>query len=246
VDSLRSQYPKGREVTEVDKPIRKAKAEFANRAIRSENIRSLADLGGCWGVNAGYTLDIIARNSIDQAYVVDQRITDLSRQKAAKYPQVHFVEGWFDQRSTAERVPDVDSVLMFDVLLHQVKPDWDDVLALWAKKTKSFIIYNQMWFKDNDTVRFIERGFEWYRDNVYFTDEQKLAAWFASHGRIDAASGKKQEDRHAFWQWGITPDDLVRRMQELGFKLKARENHGRFPPAKQAWIQDEAYVFSRG
>ena len=60
----------------------------------------------------------------------------------------------------------VGAVIMFAILLHQVKPDWNDFLLAWSRQTDTLVIQNQNWLKTPRTVRFIDRGLEWYRRNV--------------------------------------------------------------------------------
>src|SRR3712207_8336532 len=42
------------------------------------------------------------------------------------------------------QVQGVDAVFFFDVLLHQVRPHWDEVLNLYSA-AKVVVIYNQQW-----------------------------------------------------------------------------------------------------
>ena len=36
----------------------------------------------------------------------------------------------FGDRNIAERIGKIDAILLFYVLLHQVKPDWDEILEM--------------------------------------------------------------------------------------------------------------------
>ena len=67
-----------------------------------------------------------------------------------------------------------DAAIIFDVLLHQVAPDWDAFLARYARKVDHFIIWNQDWAGSEETVRFVERGLDWYLANVGDTDRARI------------------------------------------------------------------------
>lgn len=231
--------------TSLDTPVRRNKARLANYAINKHKATSFADLGACWGVNAGYTLHLLEENQIERAYVLDQTITERSRERGANFPQLAFVPGMLGEQGVIDSIPDVDALLMYDILLHQVNPDWDDFLTRWAQKARVLVIFNQMWMQEGPTVRFIDRGREWYKANVYYTNEARLDRWFDRHERPDEGSGKKQKERHAFWQWGIKTGDLIEHVRTLGFRLDFFENHGRFGPSPHPWIQDEAFIFVR-
>ena len=63
-------------------------------------------------------------------------------------------------------VGDVDAVILYDVLLHQVRPDWNEVLRMYAPRTRHFIVYNQQWVKGPDTVRLVDLGKDEYFRSV--------------------------------------------------------------------------------
>ncbi|MGK0260447.1 MAG: hypothetical protein ACI96M_003895 [Candidatus Azotimanducaceae bacterium] len=66
-----------------------------------------------------------------------------------------------DTHPTA-KVPSVDCIFLFDVLLHQVNPNWDTVLRRCAEKTDCFVIYNQQWIGSPITTRLLELGHDEY------------------------------------------------------------------------------------
>jgi hypothetical protein len=80
--------------------------------------------------------------------------------------------------------------MLFDVLLHQVKPDWDEVLALYAKYARTFLIYNRQWTGEK-SVRLLDLGRGEYFRNVphspaeppYDTLFDKLDETHPEHGR---------------------------------------------------------------
>jgi len=134
---------------------------------------------------------------------------------------------------------------MYDILLHQVAPDWDEFLDKWSPGKKCVIVYNQNWTRTPHTVRFIEEGgLDWYKENVYYTNEEILTKWFESHDELAPDQGKKRRDVHNFWQWGIVKDDLVQKMAQLGFEMSFFKNYGPFTLDKP-WIVNDGFVFVR-
>jgi hypothetical protein len=85
------------------------------------------------------------------------------------------------------------------VLLHQVAPDWDTILDMYAKNVRALVIYNQQWTGPGNNVRLLDLG-----EEEYFRDV------------------------HHIWQWGITDADLEAKVAGLGFKLLHKKNCGRF------------------
>jgi hypothetical protein len=218
-------------------------------AVEQHNVRSFADLGACFGVHAGYTLDLLNNHNIDGAYVVDGRVTPLSRKRGENYPQLHFVSGLLGDPAVAAQVPDVDALLMFAILLHQVSPSWDEFLEMWCRKTRVVVIFNQMWKRDAKSLRLISKGKDWYLENVYHKNNKRgdIDLWFSQHGTVNRKTGRKAEDTYKFWQWGITTEDLINHMIRLGFMLEFREDYGPFPFGNKPlpWFHDEGFIFVR-
>ena len=217
------------------------KAALANHAVRKHDVKSFADVGGCWGVHAGYTTHVLAKNTIEKAYVADGKVNEQSRAAGRPYPQLEFIEGQFNEPAFIEPFPQVDALIMYSILLHQANLDWDRFLEAWSGKARVIVIYNQMWKKSDETIRFVERGRDWYLDNVYFTDRAKILEWFE---KLDEPhpSGRRWRDMQYYWQFGITTADLVRKMEALGFRLDLYENFGAF---KKPWFENEGFIFVR-
>lgn len=112
---------------------------------------SFADLGGVWGVHGEYTFHALENYRPQGAYLADNMLTDEVLSKAAGHPQLELIRGNFGTDSVAARIRGVDAVLLFDVLLHQVGPDWDEVLEKYIA-AKYLVIYNQQWTGER-TVR---------------------------------------------------------------------------------------------
>ena len=123
---------------------------------------------------------------------------------------------------------EVDAVILFDVLLHQVAPDWDRVLQIYAPYTKSFIIYNQQYIASPISVRLLDLGKEEYFKNVSHNPEHPTyTSLFARMWELNTQHKRIWRDVHHVWQWGITDKDLITTLEQLNFKLEYFCNHGR-------------------
>ena len=219
------------------------KAALANHAIQKHGARSFADIGGSWGVQGGYTIDILKNNEIDRAYLADGNLRGATRQRGEQFPQLELREGQFNEQAFINDFPEVDALVMFSILLHQANLDWDAFLEAWSPKARVIVVYNQM-YKRDETVRFVDKGKDWYFKNVYHTNPDAIEEWF---GRLDEThpSGRKWRDMHHYWQFGITTEDLIAKMKSLGFKLDLFENFGPFHTRKTPWFENEGFVFVR-
>jgi hypothetical protein len=232
-------------MSELDIAILPHKAALALRAVRQYGVKTFADLGACWGVNAGYTLFLLDNAPIEQAYVVDQWVSPLSRQRGEKHENLSFVGGRiFNDLELIKDFPQVDALIMYDILLHQVNLNWDEFLTEWSKRTNMFIIYNQMWSLHPHTVRFVDFGPEWFKKWVLYTNDASLDRWFDNLDAIDPATGRPLRDSHTFWQWGITRDDLIKHVESLGFRLEYFEDYGPVRP-QMTWIPCQGFVFTK-
>jgi len=141
-------------------------------------------------------------------------------------------------------VGEVDAIFLFDVLLHQVDPDWDRILEMYAPHTKSFIIYNQQWIGPGRNVRLLDLGEEEYFKNAptlptegpYIGLINKLEEKHPDHN-------KKWKDVHHIWQWGITDMDLISKLDSIGFKLKYMSQAGKSTHLKN--FSDHMFVFTK-
>jgi hypothetical protein len=221
------------------------KLELIDEAFRRAPIRSVVDLGGVWAVDAGYAFYAVEEHGAERAVIVDVDIIPAVHERQASLPQVELVQRNFAVASTAEHVGDVDAVILFDVLLHQVKPDWNEVLANYAPHTKHFLIYNQQ-YTGPKTVRLRDLGKEQYFKHV--PESPDLPYYVNYFERPDDLNPFYEEprtwrDTHACWQWGITDDDLRATMSSLGFNEVYYQNHGPWPGIEQ--IENHAFLFSR-
>lgn len=206
--------------------------------------KSFADLGGVWGVNGAYTFHTLQTHRIERAVLVDTDLTDACVARATEFPALKLVAGNFGRAEIAESVGQVDAIFMFDILLHQVKPDWDALLELYAPRTRYFVIYNQQWTGPGRAVRLLDLGPDEYFKNVPHSPDEPLYKDLFS--RLDTVHPQHQRpwrDVHNIWQWGITDDDLVDKMRSLGFERIHYENCGRFGTLPNT--ENHAFVFRR-
>lgn len=190
---------------------------------------SMADLGGVHLVDGAYAFHAFEKYELERAVLVDLLITKAVRQRAARLPGFVALEGSFDCDEVLAEIGHVDVVLMFDVLLHQVAPDWREILALYAARTDCLVIHNPQWTAGHESVRLLDLGIDAYFDNVPHRRTEwpyrELAARLDErHPEID----RPWRDLRRFWQWGITDRDLVDACRRLGFELKFRRSFGRF------------------
>ena len=136
--------------------LKQAKLDLIDFAFENHGVRSFADLGGVWGVEGGYTFYALDKHKVDKAFLVDTHPTKVVLEKAKKYQQLEVLEGSFGDQSMVSQVAGVDAVFFFDVLLHQVSPDWDTILELYGRQTRCFIIYIQQWIGSGVTSRLLE------------------------------------------------------------------------------------------
>jgi len=230
----------------LDNPILSHKAQLIDHAQILRPFKSFADLGSCWGVNGGYAFYAreLCGSNFERGYIVDQYITPLTIDRANSQPNIHLLQGMLGSELVRKSVGKVDALLMFDILLHQVAPDWNQFITDWLPLTDTVIIYNQNWFKSKKTIRFVNYGLDWYFKNVYFNNnEEGLRKWFASHHLFNEQQLKIERDIHDWWQWGIVPQDIVGLFASNGFDLlfaNTYDSWSEFP-----WIINQGMIFGR-
>ena len=191
-------------------------------AVDRVGARSVADLGGVWAVEAGYTRYALERPGVERAVLVDTGLTDTVRGFAAADPRLRLVDGEFGSPASVAAVGQVDVVLLFDVLLHQVGPDWDDVLRRYAQTSRCIVVVEPTYTGD-EVVRFWDLGEAGYRANT--PTDGALPDW-SQLDEIDPRYGRPHRDVHEYWQWGLP--DAARRdvMQGLGWRCAYWADYG--------------------
>ncbi|WP_082959256.1 hypothetical protein [Mycobacterium mantenii] len=225
-------------------PVLRDKMDIIDHAFTSLNVKSFADLGGVWGVEGAYTFYALDTHPIEAAALVDTHLTPTVIERAKAYPQLRLVSGNFGDEAIADDVGHVDAIFLFDVLLHQVKPDWDTILAMYAKNVRVLVIYNQQWTGSDHTVRLLDLGEKEYFRNVphpryrkpYKNLYEKLDEKHPDHDR-------PWRDVHHIWQWGITDADIESTVGALGFKFLYKKECGRF--GRLPNFQNRAFIFAR-
>jgi hypothetical protein len=204
---------------------------------------SFADLGGVWRVEGGYAFHA-ANKPNTHGYLVDTDITSIVSRRLLSTPSLQHLLGNFGDPAIVKRLGEVDVVFLFDTLLHQVRPNWDEVLAMYAEITKGFILFNQQWISGDETVRLLELGEARYMEavpsqpkEVYGDLFQKLDTPHPQHG------GRLWRDVHNVWQWGISDADLRRVMDKLGFKLQVFRNCGQFGQLKD--FENHLFIYTK-
>ena len=221
--------------------MRRAKFELIDRACEDHGVRSLAELGGCWGVDGDYLFHAVENHEIDRAVEVDTHPTDGFKARAATHSQVELVEGNFGAPESAERVGDVDAVVLFDVLLHQVAPDWDEILTLYAHRARCLVILNQQWTGGDRTIRLHDLGPEEYLENV--PERELHASVIDKLDEVHPVHDRPWRDVHHIWQWGITDADLEAKASELGYRQAYYEDVGQFPGLEN--FRNRGFIFVR-
>lgn len=206
--------------------------------------RSFADLGGVWGVDGAYTYYALKTYGIDRAVLTDTDLSAASIARAVEHPALSLVEGNFGRPEIAERVGEVDAIFLFDILLHQVDPDWDALLELYAARTRYFVIFNQQWTGAGRRVRLLDLGREEYFKNVpHLAAEPPYTDLFEKLDTVHPQHQRVWRDVHNIWQWGITDEDLEEKMRSLGFRRLYYRNCGRFGSLPNT--ENHAFVFGR-
>jgi hypothetical protein len=222
-------------------PLVPLKLATIDAAFALPEVDSVADLGGVWAVEAGYSFHALEAHAPRRAVLVDDDITPGVRERAAGFAQFELLEQNFGLERTPSDIGQIGVVLLFDVLLHQVDPDWDEILRRYAPHTQAFAIVNPMWRSGADTVRLLDLGEERYRQAV--PPQENLDGLFASLDETNVRRGRPWRDVHDVWQWGITDADLRAVMDGLGFTAVFAEQHGTWRGL--ADFEDCAYVFQR-
>jgi hypothetical protein len=208
------------------------------------DVKSFADLGGVWRVEAGYTFYALQKYRIERAFLVDTNFTNAVIERKSSYPTLQLIEGNFGEERVAQRIGSVDIVMFFDTLLHQVSPDWDEVLEMYASRASCFLILNQQFTASEKTVRLLDLGeAEYFRNVPHTRDEEPYKSVFQSPYEMHRQHKRINRDIHNIWQWGITDDDLIAKMRLLGFKMQFYKNAGKFAYLEN--FESHAFVFAR-
>jgi hypothetical protein len=220
------------------------KKELIDRAFSGGAVKSFAELGCVWGVDCAYGLYARGKYDLSKLIMVDAHWTETAKEKCAEYSNIIRIEDNFGKADMPEKMGHVDAVILFDVLLHQVAPDWNRVLQIYAPYTKSFIIYNQQFIASPISVRLLDLGKEEYFKNVPHDPEHPTyMSLFSKMWELNTQHKRIWRDIHHVWQWGITDKDLIATLEQLNFKLEYFCNHGR--QGYPANFEGHAFIFTK-
>ncbi|OAI42035.1 hypothetical protein AYO40_02045 [Planctomycetaceae bacterium SCGC AG-212-D15] len=222
------------------------KLRLIDFACRRQSLHTLADLGAVWNVDGGYTFYALEKHNLREAWLVDfnARKEEVVR-RAKQYPQLHLIQGNFADLEVVRQIGEVDAVLLFDVLLHQVAPNWKEVLDRYSPKTRCFLIYNQQFVDFPRTTRLIDLGRErYFRCVPHQPDDGEYRGLFDKLEQVHPTHRCKHRNSTAIWQWGIVNHDLSETMAQLGFELVYFEKCHQWPNIEER-VEDHAFVFCR-
>jgi len=218
------------------------KLEMIELACELVDAHSLADLGGVRAVGGGYSFQAARRHGMRRVVLVDEDFTPEVTDRQSATGVLELVQGNFGDDRISGRVGPVDVILLFDVLFRQVRPDWDEVLALYAAQTRCFVVVQPTYNHDGPAaVRLVDLSAQRYLDMV-----PDLAIHIEALEHLDEPNvhrGRRWRDVHDIWQWGITAAGLERRLAVLGFRLAHHESRGRWRGLDA--FDDCAFVFVR-
>jgi hypothetical protein len=199
------------------------KRAFVDYACVELGIRSIADLGGALcDPPGGYSFYAMEKYLVPAVYLADQHIPEELAVGANNHPGFHLIRGSAGSEVVSEQIPVVDAIFLFDILIHCVKPDWDQLLEKYAGRTTWFFVSNIMYMDFDRTVRLIDLGEEEYFDCVP-SFHRNQAPWTDLFPKLDEPypddPSRTYRDCMNFYQWGITDNDLIGTMRRLGFDL---------------------------
>jgi hypothetical protein len=219
--------------------LRPIKTRLLDAAIERVGLGSFADLGGAWQVHGGYSFYLLEAADVHDAFLVDGELNSATREQAVGFPQLELVEANFGSEEVRDRIGPVDLLVMFDVLLHQVDPDWDAILRLYAPSTRAFAIVNPQFIGADRTTRLLDLGREGYLAAV--PDDRYTRETLDRMHELAPGHGRVYRDVFNIWQWGIIDSDLRAKMDALGFTLTYYENAGQWRSLEQ--FENCAYLF---
>lgn len=220
------------------------KKDLLDTAFTESEISKVADLGCVYGVDCAYGLYVLDKYKPDHIVMVDTHWTETAIEACKSNRKIRILQKSFGSPEVTEQLGGVDTIILFDVLLHQVAPDWDGVLQMYAPYTKFFVIFNPQYMASETSVRLLDLGYEKYFENVpHDIRDPAYKSLFMKMWEIHPEHGRIWRDVHHVWQWGITDHDLFDTMEQIGFVLTYFKNHGRFGNLKN--FENHAFIFSK-
>lgn len=214
--------------------LQRPKVRMIDMVAERGELRTVADIGGVWKVEGGYARHAFSLEGVERVQLVDLHMSDDVRAFAAENEGFDLVEADMGSPDTPDLIGDVDLVLLYDVLLHQANPDWDEILTRYSARAGHVAVAGPRWGLGTDVVRLPDLGRERYRAIVPASPDDDLLfdrpdEWIDRYQR-------KRRDAHAHWQWGIPTAAISAKMTELGFATVGYEHHG-------AWFGSQAFTY---
>jgi hypothetical protein len=222
-----------------------AKLRVIDYCFEQLGCRSFADLGGVWAVDGGYSRYAADIHEAESGVIVDDDFTDEYLKQSRRLPKLTHVRRNFGDPALIEGLGDLDVAFFYDVLVHQVAPDWDELLELYAPHVRCFGIVQPQWNGD-ESVRLFDLGEEAYLAAIPSVDQGPGTVYDGLFDRLDEINerrGRPWRDVHDVWQWGITDAGLIDRMADLGFGLRYFENTGSWRGLED--FHEGAFIFDR-
>jgi hypothetical protein len=183
------------------------------------------------------------KSHVERGVLVDTDFPMELEDRITRYPRLQLVRGDFTTPEVSTRLGNLDLILLFDVLLHQANPPWDEVLSTYAGIARCMAIYNQQYVLENASVRLTSLQLEEYLTLAPRGREEVYRYVYAHGDEIHPTYKKPWRDIHNIFQWGITDDDLHAKMTALGFREVYFANLGRF--SNLAAFENHAFIFVR-
>jgi hypothetical protein len=106
------------------------------------------------------------------------------------------------------------------------------------------LILNPQFTASEKSVRLLDLGEDEYFRNVpHSKDEEPYKSVFQSPYEMHPKHKRVNRDIQNIWQWGITDEDLIAKMNLLGLKMQFYKNAGQFCYLEN--FESHAFVFTR-
>jgi len=177
-------------------------------------------------------------------FLVDTHPTETVLEHVAQTPGLTFRQGNFGDPEVIAELPQLDCIFLFDALLHQVTPHWDEVLRRYAEKTDCFVIFNQQWTGSVTTTRLLDLGHDGYFTNTpHDPDHPVYADLFEKLNTKHPDHERSWRDVHHIWQWGITNAELKAVLESLGYQNTYFANYGVFEGLES--FENHAFIWRK-
>ena len=100
--------------------------------LANGDINTITDLGGIYKVHGAYSFYTIQKYHVSKVMEIDTKLTREYLELCKKFTQITSLEANFADAEAISKIENADALYLFDVLLHQVDPDWDEILELYS------------------------------------------------------------------------------------------------------------------